>query len=96
MKITERTRIRAVTVESHRTREERDLLTRALRRSKSRNGDMFDQGFDAAVKLMENGATLEQIKAKQRPSKLGCDDTQPMVMPDFDREIDTEVDGVAS
>jgi hypothetical protein len=72
-------------------REQNDTLARQFRRAKARNTDAFDQGFDAAVRMLEAGADLEQLRAAQRHQSLGHDDTQPIALPE-EFNVDTDVD----
>ena len=41
---------------------ERDRLTRQLRRAQERNSRAFDEGFAAAVSMIEHGADLQQLR----------------------------------
>lgn len=92
MRITERRR--AIVVENHKRIEERDLMNRQLRRAKARNEKMFNQGFNAAVRMVEAGADLERLRAAKGAFYEAYDDTQPYVKNEFEEVPDTDVDMV--
>ena len=65
--------------------EEVSALKRRVRRLTERNKAQFDLGFAAAIRLMEEGASLERIKEAQCiPSALPEEDTLPFDEPDTD------------
>ena len=68
-------------------RQEIDSLKQQLRRCRERNSEEFDRGFEAAVRMMEAGATPERMRlAIGIPCALTSRDTEPVraVDPDAD------------
>lgn len=92
MKIIERNRSRRS--------EDRDLLaqvetmTRQYRRVRARNTEAFDQGFAAAVRMLEAGADIDRLRDAARITSIVNEDTQPYSVPlgEFDDAPDTDVD----
>jgi hypothetical protein len=102
VKIVERQR-RDTPVESG--RDERDRLRRHVRRLSERNAVAFDEGFAAAVRMVEAGADLERLRAASgvvaanhedtSPTELRCElgraATEPATISDFDGDTDVEI-----
>ena len=84
-------RTRAITVESNRTRQERDDLVRRLRRATERQHQAFDQGFAAAVRMLEAGASLERLREASGVPANEWEDTHPVPRVEFDSAPDTDV-----
>lgn len=58
-------------------RDERDRLRQQVRRLSERNHRVFDEGFAAAVKMVEAGADLEQLRAAAGVVAGEWEDTAP-------------------
>jgi hypothetical protein len=58
-------------------RDERDRLRQQVRRLSERNHRVFDEGFAAALKMVEQGADLEQLRAAAGVVAGEWEDTLP-------------------
>lgn len=89
MKIVERYRQRPLTkIIRHESDAER--LERQLRRATERNHTMFDQGFQAAVRMLEAGADLKRLKEASGVVATECADTDPIFLDESPTLVDAE------
>lgn len=69
-----------------------DRVTRQLRRATERNMSVFDEGFGAAVLMVEKGADLQQLKAACGVVAREWQDTEPVASVQCDWDEDTNVE----
>lgn len=60
-------RARDIRAESAHSRDERNRLTQQLRAALGQKKRAFDQGFAAAIEMLERGATIERLREMVRP-----------------------------
>lgn len=65
-------------------RDHRDALQRQVRRLSERASTAFDDGFAAAVRMVEAGADLEQLRAATGVVSGEWEDTEPQSVPWLD------------
>lgn len=70
-------------------RQEKERLRLQLRRMSERNAVAFDQGFAAAVRMVEAGADLERLRAASGVVAADFEDTSPM-----ERDISLDETGI--
>lgn len=68
--------------------DEQAVLLRQLRRATERNSRAFDEGFEAAVVMVQNGADLEQLRAASGAVAIEWSDTAPIEIVAHDTFVD--------
>jgi len=71
--------------------EEVGTLRRQVRRITERNLRAFDEGFAAAVKMVEVGADLHQLHGASGVVSVEWEDTQPVCFDAIDTDVDIVV-----